>query len=384
MRDLKECREAIDAIDSSILKLFKERMDVACDIAAYKLSKNQGITDAKREMDKLKALRKIGDKLGLHGDFISDVYKQIMSHTCAYERQYILSKINSIDFNLTTSVAYLGDKGSYSYLAAHQYLGGYKGGIEALGCQSFDDIVNAVETGLCHYGVLPIENSSSGSINEVLDALQKTKAVFVGEHYVNIDHAVLGCEHIGLSEITDIYSHPQPFSQCSSWIKELLPHATVHYCKATSEAMQIVSKKHNKTHVAIGSHLAGSLYNLIPLADNIANNIHNYTRFVVISMTQVSIPENLSAKTSLSFSVQKYIPGSLISVLNEFSKAKLNLTKLISRPRLIQDRDTWEEIFFADIEANIAAPVMQEILDKIKGYTSSIKILGCYINADKH
>ena len=104
--------------------------------------------------------------------------------------------------------------------------------------------------------------------------------------------------------------------------------------------MQIVSKKHNKTHVAIGSHLTALLYNLIPLADNIANNIHNYTRFVVISMTQVSIPENLSAKTSLSFSVQKYIPGSLISVLNEFSKAKLNLTKLISRPRLIQDRDT--------------------------------------------
>ena len=383
MRDLTQCRKDIDAIDSNILKLFKERMEVAVDIAHYKLLHNQGITDAEREMAKLKKLRAQARDLGLPTDYISEVYRKIMDHTCAFERQYIMSMLNKHEIERDTSVAYLGTIGSYSYLAAHKYLNHYCGKVDAVGCSTFSEIVQAVETGRCMYGVLPIENSSSGSINDVLDVLQMTSAVFIGELYVNIDHAILGPQNISLSQITDLYSHPQPFSQCSSWIKNNLPHAKVHYCKATSEAMQMVADYKDPHHAAIGSHQAASCYNLIPIVDNIANNIHNYTRFVIIGMTPITVPSNLSAKTSLSFSVQKYTPGSLIAVLNEFSKAQLNLTKLISRPRLVSGRDTWEEIFFADIEANLSSETMQDILDKIKSYTSSLKVLGCYINAEK-
>ena len=383
MRDLIQCRNDIDAIDSNILKLFKERMEVATDIAHYKLLHNQGITDTEREMAKLQKLRAQARKLGLPTDYISDVYREIMDHTCAVERQYIISMLNKLDIKRDTSVAYLGTVGSYSYLAAHKYLNNYRGKVDALGCSTFSEIVQAVETDRCKFGVLPIENSSSGSINDVLDVLQNTSAVFVGELYVNIDHAILGPQNIDISKITDLYSHPQPFSQCSSWIKENLPHAKVHYCKATSEAMQMVADYNNPCHAAIGSHQAASCYNLIPIADNIANNIHNYTRFVIIGMTPITVPNNLAAKTSLSFSVQKYTPGTLIAVLNEFSKAQLNLTKLISRPRLVSGRDTWEEIFFADIEANLASETMQNILDKIRNYTSSLKVLGCYVNADR-
>lgn len=383
MRDLIQCRNDIDAIDSNILKLFKERMEVATDIAHYKLLHNQGITDTEREMAKLQKLRAQARELGLPTDYISDVYRKIMDHTCAVERQYIISMLNKLDIKRDTSVAYLGTVGSYSYLAAHKYLNNYRGKVDALGCSTFSEIVQAVETDRCKFGVLPIENSSSGSINDVLDVLQNTSAVFVGELYVNIDHAILGPQNIDISKITDLYSHPQPFSQCSSWIKENLPHAKVHYCKATSEAMQMVADYNNPCHAAIGSHQAASCYNLIPIADNIANNIHNYTRFVIIGMTPITVPNNLAAKTSLSFSVQKYTPGTLIAVLNEFSKAQLNLTKLISRPRLVSGRDTWEEIFFADIEANLASETMQNILDKIRNYTSSLKVLGCYVNADR-
>lgn len=383
MRDLIQCRNDIDAIDSNILKLFKERMEVATDIAHYKLLHNQGITDTEREMAKLQKLRAQARELGLPTDYISDVYREIMDHTCAVERQYIISMLNKLDIKRDTSVAYLGTIGSYSYLAAHKYLNNYRGKVDALGCSTFSEIVQAVETDRCKFGVLPIENSSSGSINDVLDVLQNTSAVFVGELYVNIDHAILGPQNIDISKITDLYSHPQPFSQCSSWIKENLPHAKVHYCKATSEAMQMVADYNNPCHAAIGSHQAASCYNLIPIADNIANNIHNYTRFVIIGMTPITVPNNLAAKTSLSFSVQKYTPGTLIAVLNEFSKAQLNLTKLISRPRLVSGRDTWEEIFFADIEANLASETMQNILDKIRNYTSSLKVLGCYVNADR-
>ena len=383
MKDLLQCRQDIDSIDNQILKLLASRMEVARDIAQYKLEHNQGITDSIRELAKLKSLREKASKLGLPGDCITDIYRQIMSHTCAVEQHYIIATVNNIDIKRDTSVAFLGDKGSYSFLAAREYLSGYKGELKMLGCPTFENIVSLVETGRVNYGVLPIENSSSGSINEVLDVLQNTKASFVGELYLNIDHSILASQKVALSEITDVYSHPQPFAQCSEWIKDHLPHAKVHYCKATSEAMQKIADESNPQHVAIGSHMAAQIYNLIPLADNIANNIHNYTRFVIISMTPISIPETLPSKTSLSFSVQKYTPGSLIAVLNEFSKAQINLTKLVSRPRLIPGRDTWEEIFFVDLESNVSSEKMQEILENLHQYTGSLKVLGCYVNAEK-
>ncbi|MDY6247788.1 MAG: prephenate dehydratase domain-containing protein, partial [Succinivibrio sp.] len=167
-------------------------------------------------------------------------------------------------------------------------------------------------------------------------------------------------------------------AQCSEWIKDLIPHATVHYTKATTEAMEIVENLKDPHHVAIGSHNAGPFYNLVPFVDNIANNPHNFTRFIVLSMTPICVPETVEAKTSISFSVQKFVPGSLIAVLEEFSKRKLNLVKLISRPRIEASRDTWEEIFFADIEANLNASAMQDILEDIKPFTNSLKVLGCY------
>lgn len=382
MRDLLQCRDDIDRIDSQILKLLQERMDVATDIASYKLAHNQSITDSVREHSKLQTLRNKAKELGLPPSYISDVYKLIIRHTCSVEKEYIVAKANESSIDRDTSVAYLGTKGSYSHVATCRYFEGFKGKIDAHGCGSFSEIAGLVETGKCEFGVLPIENSSSGSINDVLDVMQTTKASIVGEIFVPIDHAVLGVENIDLSKITDLYSHPQPVTQCSHWIKDLLPHVNIHYTKATTEAMEIVSKLKDPAHVAIGSHMAASFYNLVPIVDNIANNIHNFTRFIVISMTPIAVPQSISAKTSISFSVQKYQPGSLISVLSEFSKRNINMTKLISRPKIESSRETWEEIFFTDLEGNIDAPVMQDILEEIKPFTNSLKVLGCYPNSE--
>ena len=378
MRDLLQCRDDIDRIDNQILNLLKERMEVANDIAAYKLAHNQSITDSTREHTKLQTLRTKASEHGLPPSYISDLYKLIMRNTCAVEQHYIISKANGSTLLRDTSVAYLGTKGSYSHLATCKYLEAYQGNITATGCDSFSEIAGLVETGKCEYGLLPIENSSSGSINEVLDVMQTTKASIVGELCVPIDHSILGISKIDLKDITDVYSHPQPVAQCSEWIKDLIPHATVHYTKATTEAMEIVENLKDPHHVAIGSHNAGPFYNLVPFVDNIANNPHNFTRFIVISMTPICVPETVEAKTSISFSVQKFVPGSLIAVLEEFSKRKLNLVKLISRPRIEASRDTWEEIFFADIEANLNASAMQDILEDIKPFTNSLKVLGCY------
>lgn len=383
MRDLLQCRDDIDSIDKQILNLLEKRMDVAKDIAEYKLSHNQSITDTSREHIKLQKLREQAQTQGLPASYISDLYKLIMKNTCAIEQQHIIAKANNSTVVRDSSIAHLGSIGSYSHVAAMRFLEGFKGKITSSGCDTFDQIVGQVETGKVEFGVLPIENSSSGSINEVLDAIQNTTASIVGELFVPIDHAILGNSAAKLEEITDIYSHPQPVTQCSNWIKDILPKANIHYTKATSEAMNIVKDMNSPHHVAIGSHLAAGYYGLLPIVDNIANNTNNYTRFIVISMTPICVPATIPAKTSLSFSVQKYTPGSLISVLSEISKHQLNLTKLISRPKLDKNKDTWEEIFFADIEGNLASPELQDILEEIRPFTSSLKVLGCYPNSEQ-
>lgn len=383
MRDLIACRDDIDRIDSQLIKLLAQRMDVANDIAEYKLIHNQSITDAVREHSKLLKLRQTAHEIGLPPSYVSDVFKTIIKNTCAQEQHYIVAKANGSTIVRDTSVAFLGTTGSYSHVAACKYLEGFKGKIAYQGCASFSQIAGLVESGQCEYGVLPIENSSSGSINDVLDVIQTTKASIVGELFVPIDHALLGVKLEDLNDITDIYSHPQPVAQCNQWIKDVFPKANIHYTKATSEAMEVVSKLNDPAHAAIGSHMAASFYNLIPLAENIANNIHNFTRFIVISMNPIVVPESIDAKTSLAFSVQKYEPGSLIKVLSEISKANLNLTKLISRPRINANQNTWEEIFFADIEANASSSVVQDILENIKPYTNLLKVLGCYTNSEQ-
>ncbi len=378
MEDLSNLRVQIDSIDENIIRLLKERMDVATAIAEYKLAHNQGITDKTREQQKLNALAQKALSYELMPSYIHDLYTLIMKYTCSKEQHDILTKLNSMPQIRDTSVAYLGTRGSYSHVAATRFLEGFLGKIDALGCESFSQIVGNVETHNCEFGVLPVENSSSGSINEVLDILQTTKSTIVGELFLPIDHSILGIRNISLDKITDVYSHPQPLTQCSQWLHDMLPHVRIHYTKATSEAMELVKEKQDPAHVAIASRLAADFFDLAPLYDNISNNPHNLTRFIIISMTPVLVPLNIQAKTSLGFSVKKYTPGSLIKVLSEISRHNLNVSKIISRPKIENTKETWEEIFFADIDGNANTEDFLGLLEELKPLTSSLKVLGCY------
>lgn len=383
MRDLNTCRLAIDEIDGKLLDLLSQRKDVAADIAECKLQKDQKISDPAREQEKLDAIMEKARALNLPPAFAAAVFKTVIANTVSYEQEYAINRLHHQKIKRSTSVAYLGPKGTYSHLAAMRYLSMYTDHIKERDCRAFDEIVASVESGKSEYGLLPIENSSSGSINGVLDVLQDSKVSLVGEIFVPIDHAVLTCAKVNVGEITDIYSHPQPIEQCSRWLKDFMPKVNIHYMKSTSHAMEEVQKLNDPHCAAIASHHAGSYYGLLPIMDNIANNVHNYTRFVAISMIPLLLPESIDAKTSISFTVAKYTPGSLICVLNEFSKLGINLTKLTSRPKLSPGHDTWEEIFFADVQGNLSSPQMQNCLEKIRSYTGSLKILGCYASDER-
>ena len=378
MRDLKTCREEIDSIDRQIIELLNKRRGVAEDIAECKLKDGKQISDQSREGAKLRDVHEQSLRLGLPGDFGADVFRAIMRNTVAYERRYIVERLRHEGIKRDSSIAYLGGVGSYSHLAAVKFTDFYTGSVRMEGCPSFEQVEALVSSGNCEFGILPIENSSSGSINQVLDVLQGSSATFVGEVFYPIDHAVLTCGAASLESIKDIYAHPQPIEQCSRYIKDFMPNVRIHYMKASSEAMKTVADLHDPSCAAIAGHHAGAYYGLVPVMDNIANNTHNFTRFIVISMTPITVPENVPAKTSISFTVQKYTPGSLINVLNEFSSRGINLTKLSSRPSLSSGHGTWEEIFFADVQANISSITMQECLEKVKKETSYFKLLGCY------
>lgn len=390
MRDLLECRDAIDDIDNQIMQLLQARQAVARDVAIYKLHHDQGIVDKRREAQKIRTLMDKAIENGLSPAMVREIYEKIMAHTVSYEQSYIVDKINGKEFKRSTSVAYLGTKGTYSHLATHRYFEHYEDRLTEISCASFDEIVAHVEDGSCEYGVLPIENSNSGSINEAVDTMQNMEASIVGEIFYPIDHSILSTrpapngenDALDFSSIKTIYSHPQPVAQCSKFIKEFLSHAQVVYTNSSSEAMSLVTSKQDPSAIALGSKHAARYYDLNPLVSDIANNKNNFTRFIILSKTPIDVPSTMSAKTSILFSTKKYTPGSLMRVLNEFSSSKINLTKLYSRPLEIKNRDAWEEIFFADVEANLNNPLMQDILLRIKEHTSNLKVLGCYLSQE--
>lgn len=392
MRDLLDCRDAIDAIDTKIIQLLQERQAVARDVAIYKLHHDQGIVDKRREAQKIRTLMDKAIDSGISPSMVREIYEKIMAHTVSYEQSYIVDQINGKDFERSTSVAYLGTKGTYSHLATHSFFDHYEGRLSETSCSSFTEIVDKVVSGACEYGVLPIENSNSGSINEAVDTMQNMDASIVGEIFYPIDHSILSTMQapnaengtVDFGAITTIYSHPQPVAQCSKFIKEHLSHAEIVYTNSSSEAMTKIKELNDPLVIALGSKHAARYYDLNPLFNDIANNKSNYTRFIVLSRIPIDVPRTMSAKTSILFSTKKYTPGSLIAVLNEFSNSKINLTKLYSRPLEAQNRDAWEEIFFADVEANLNSPEMQDIMIRLKEHTTNLKVLGCYLSDERH
>jgi chorismate mutase/prephenate dehydratase len=273
-------------------------------------------------------------------------------------------------------VAFLGDKGSYSYLATQKYFSRRPGELLEIGCQSFAEIINKVESGEADFAVLPIENTSSGSINEVYDQLQHTRLSIVGELTHPIKHALLVSESVENNEsakIKTLYAHPQVFAQCSHFLAEL-GNVEVKPCDSTSAAMMIVNEMNSNEVAAIGSEAGGALYGLKAIKSNLANQKENHSRFIVVASDSVKVPLQVPAKTTLIMStVQK--PGALVEALLVLKENQINMTKLESRPIT---GNPWEEMFYLDVEGNIEDGPMQQAMDALRGMTRYFKVLGCY------
>ncbi len=264
--------------------------------------------------------------------------------------------------------AYLGEPGSFSHNACSQYLGG---DVKMAGKSNFRAIFEAVEHGEAQYGVIPLENSLTGSIHENYDLLLEYDLNIVGELYLRIIHHLIASAGTSLEAIRKVWSSEAALQQCRQFL-DRHPQWEVVPVNATTSAVRQLSEHSTPDHAAIGSREAAEIYNLSIIAEGIETNPRNFTRFVVIG--KISLDQRPKTKSSIIFSTHNQ-PGALFEVMKIFSENNINLVKLESRP--IHGKP-WQYMFYADIEADVRTPELQAALDRVAAKSDYIKILGSY------
>lgn len=374
---LEGIRTEIDAVDKQISELLNKRMGYVSDVAQIKAKENIRVRDLERERTILSRLKESVDE-----DKLSRV-QMMFSTIFDASRSYQASKLSeegvlgrrikealtytNPSFPKQETVACQGVEGSYSSVAADRLFQQ----ADIMYFNNFRNVFEAVNKGLCRYGVLPIENSSHGSVAEVYDLMQERGFSIVRSTKVHIRHALLVNPGTKIKDIKAIYSHEQAIGQCSKFLSTLTDVEVVLY-RNTASAAKMVHESGRKDVAAISSPVTAELYGLEVLNESIQNNENNYTRFICISKNMEIYPG--ANKLSLMFSVS-HKPGALYELIAQFSVLRLNLTKLESRP--IPGSD-FEFLFYLDVEADIRDEELISLLDRMSQDSPHFELLGAY------
>ncbi|WP_028117932.1 chorismate mutase [Ferrimonas senticii] len=365
-------RQQITDLDQQLLTLLAKRRNLSLQVAQTKAASGDNIKpvrDRDRENALLNRLVNVGRQQGLDGQYVARLFHAIIEDSVLLQQAWFHEQHNPSERGNVT-VAYLGARGSYSHIAAYHYFERRDRTLTELGQQRFEQIFAAVSDGRADYGILPVENTSSGVINEVFDLLQKTDLQIVGETTETIAHCLLLPEGRGIEQISNVYAHPQVHAQCSGYLAD--KNWQPHFCSSSAEAMQ---QANNDPHgAAIGSADGGRFYQLHAVVQQLANQQRNESRFVVIARQSVSVPAQVPAKTSLLIATGQQA-GALVEALLVLKQHGLTMTKLASRPI---HGNPWEEMFYLDIAANLDSSAMQQALQALTKLTRFIKVLGCY------
>ncbi|MBD8512922.1 prephenate dehydratase [Photobacterium sp. WH77] len=370
---LDEIRTHVTRIDNEILALLAERRQLSLEVAKSKIKTTKPVRDQEREQALLLRLIDQGNQHQLDANYVTQIFHTIIEDSVLFQQAYLQKLTNPDSLQPVVRVSFLGAKGSYSNLASRQYFSRKQTKLVEMSCSNFRDVVNVVETGQADYGVLPIENTSSGSINEVYDLLQHTSLSIVGEITQPIEHCLLTAVPTSLDKIDTLYSHPQPHQQCSEYLRTM-GDIRQEYTSSTADAMQQVAELKQPNVAAIGNASSGELYGLTPLKTGIANQQENFTRFIVVARKAVDVTPLIPAKTTLIMSTGQK-PGSLVECLLVLRNLNINMAKLESRPVI---GNPWEEMFYVDVETNLKSEAMQQALEELTRLTKFIKVLGCY------
>jgi len=276
--------------------------------------------------------------------------------------------INNAAGKDSKTAAFIGEYGAYSHKASLGYFGEE---IAPVPMKTFKDIFHAVQTGFCQYGVIPLENSLSGSIHENFDLLQEYDLKIIGEITIRVKHALITHENVSKNDIKKILAPPPAFSQCKNYLDQY-PDIELVPVKATSSAVRHVKDSNDRQAAAIGSSMAARIFNMNIIEESIEDNPRNYTRFAIIAKETKNIKK--VTKTSIIFSTGNK-PGALFAVMKVFSEFKINLVKLESRPMLGKP---WEYMFYVDLEADIENIKFAPVMEKLQGKSENFRILGRY------
>jgi len=377
-RALAALRVKVSGIDHEILRLLAERRRLAVEIVGVKDATGAAVRDPGREEELLVELIQAGRELGLDAHAVGQVFHEVIADSLR-QQQLVLQRRANQDGGEpeVVRVAFQGIAGAYSYLAARQHLADRADRLAFVECPTFAAVIESVEAGRADLAMLPIENTTSGGINEVYDLLLHTRLAIVGEVKLRVEHCLVALADVPLAAIRRIYSHPQAVAQCSTFLASLAG-CKVEYYNDTAEAVAKVRDDGDASQAAIASEEAARLYGLAVLRKGIANQRENFTRFLVAARAPRAIDPRIPCKTSLVMATAQK-PGALVEALLEFREAGINLTKLESRPIL---GSPWEGVFYLDFEGNVAEERVQRALDELTRSTRFLKVLGSYPSQD--
>lgn len=373
MLDLKEARKNIDAIDKQIVELFEKRMLEANAVAEYKRKTGKAVYDKEREEEKLEHLGQLSSN-EFNKKAITELFSQIMSISRKYQYTVLPQTSKLADFKKAeelpvgpdTKVCYFGVPGAHTHQAMEDFFGEE---ITGISCPTFQIVMEAVEQGEADYGVLPIENSSTGGITANYDLLLNYSNCIVGQYVNRIEQCLLALPGVAMDELKTVYSHPQGLLQCSGFLKEHPELDQIEFSN-TATAAQKVAEDRERSQAAIAAKRAAKEYGLQVLKEGIQQEKNNSTRFIVIGREPIYLAD--SNKIALCIELSHEC-GTLYRILSHFLFNGLNMTQIESRP---MKGKNWEYRFFIDIEGNLEDPSVQNALRGIKEEAKSVRVLG--------
>ena len=377
MEQLSDIRQRIDRIDKDITRLFLERMDVSAQVAAYKRATGKPVYDPVRERANIAAAAaRVPPELASYAGTLQSVLMEASrdaQHRALGQQGDLASSVRQAlasapaVFPARAHVACQGVEGAYQQIATERIF--RRPTISYL--DTFEGVFQAVEEGFADFGVLPIENSTAGSVNQVYDLMMRHHFHIVRSCRLKIDHNLLVRPGTRREDVRVIYSHQQAISQCADFIASF-PGCRVHVCENTARAAQKVAQSTDPGIAALASRACADLYGLDIVEASVQDNKNNYTRFACIAKDLVIYP---GANRSSLMVVVNHRPGALYNVLARFYALDINLIKLESRP--IPDRD-FEFMFYFDIECPAAADEFATLLDSLSESCEDLRYLGSY------
>lgn len=376
METLEELRVRLDEIDDQIVNLYEQRMEICAHVGEYKIQTGKKVLDRQREKEKLENVAgKASNPFNKKG--VTELYEQLMSMSRKLQYEQLVQagalgrlpfiQMDSLDAD-QARVVFPGTEGAYSEAAMKRYFGE---NCNSFYVRTFREAMEAIEDGAADFAVLPIENSTAGAVDEMYDLLVEFENYIVGETVIPIRHTLSGLPGASLKDVKTVYSKGVALMQATHFLDAHSSWQRINVANTAIAAKKVVEDQ-DPSQAAVCSAYAAKVHGLQVLVDNINDNEHNSTRFIVVTNQKIFLKH--ASKISICLEVS-HESGSLYRVLSHFIYNDLNMTKIESRP--IEGRD-WEYRFFIDFEGNMADGAVKNAIRGLREECRNLRILGNY------